>query len=418
MLTAAGSSFAQEPQEYIVQFRSGTAPAARRAAAENAGAAVRVVYGRLSAVSIRVPNANALAALRQNPDVLSIVPNRQVSAFQNGQGKKPGGGSGTGQVIPKGVERIGAPTAASTGHGIGVAILDTGIDFTHADLAVSGSAFTAYGSSCQDDQGHGTHVAGIVAAGDNGIDVLGVAPGAQLYCAKVLNSQGSGTDETVLAGLDWVLERVDPASPEFLVPAIRVINMSLGRPRAPEDGDPNNPTRIAIEELTVAGVSIVAAAGNDPAMNVANQVPASYPGVISVASTTAVAGSNQCRFLVSGILADTASYFTTDGASVTISAPGEEREDVSRGCFISSLGILSTRLGGGTTRMSGTSMAAPHVAGVVARYYQGDSEANPADAQGWIVQNAFDIGAAPHNSPASSYTFDGVREGVVTAPTP
>ena len=94
------------------------------------------------------------------------------------------------------------------------------------------------------------------------------------------------------------------------------------------------------------------------------------------------------------ILADTASTFTTDGAGVAISAPGNSHEDISKGCSIQGTGILSLQLGGGTTRKSGTSMAAPHVA-----------IGGSADRQG----------TAPLDSPVSGYTFDGVREGILNA---
>ena len=155
---------------------------------------------------------------------------------------------------------------------------------------------------------------------------------------------------------------------------------------------------------------------NDAASEVTEQIPAAYPQVISVASTTALSGSNQCRLLATPLASDTASYFTTDGPTVTVSAPGEEQEDVSRSCLIKSVGILSTHLGGGTIRMSGTSMAAPHVAGIAARHYQQYSGNTPLDVRFQIEQDAARHGVAPLDSPTSSYTFDGVREGVAKAP--
>ena len=121
-------------------------------------------------------------------------------------------------------------TSLSDGAGVGVAILDTGVDLAHQDLAGAVDAFSAFGSSCQDDAGHGTHVAGIVGARDNGIDVVGVAPAAKLFCVKVLDQSGSGSDATVMAGLDWVL-----STHASVTPSIRVINMSLGRPGTVDD---------------------------------------------------------------------------------------------------------------------------------------------------------------------------------------
>ena len=402
---------AQGTDEYIVQFQSGTPAALRRAAAASAGATARFVFNAVSAVAVRVPNDQVMAALMRNPAVVGILPNRPVVAYQNGRaaGSNNNKGGGTqSQILPAGVVRVGVPTPSSNGAGIGVAILDTGIDLAHSDLAVATSGFSAVGATCQDDHGHGTHVAGTVAARDNGTDVVGVAPAAQLYCVKVLDGNGSGSDATIMAGLDWVLTNHDR-----VVPAIKVINLSLGRPGTVGD----NPAMHAIfSSLDAAGISVVAAAGNDPQADVSGQIPAAYPEVIAVASTTAQNGSNQCRFLAGSIAADTASYFTTDGHGVTVSAPGEDREDVNRSCFITSVGILSTRLGGGTVRMSGTSMASPHVAGIAARYYQQNSTMLPSDIKVWIATSAIRQTVAPLESPTTSYTYDGVKEGIAQAP--
>jgi subtilisin len=397
------------PTHYIVAFRAGTNAPGRARAVANAGGVVRFNYNGVNAAAVVVPNERALAALESDPSVLAIVPDRLVSAYPAASAKsKPGGGGGSSQVVPAGVARVGVPTSSSNGDGVGVAIVDTGIDLTHADLGSPIDAFSAYGGSCADDEGHGTHVSGIVAARDNAIDVVGVAPHAQLYCVKVLDSTGSGTDASVMAGLDWVL-----ANHALVAPPIRVVNMSLGRPGAVDD----NPSfHDLIRSLEAAGVAVVVAAGNDASVEISQQIPAAYAEVIAVASTTATAGSNQCRLLNSPIGADTASYFTTDGAGVAVSAPGEDAENVSRGCLISSTGILSTRLGGGTTRMSGTSMATPHVSGVLARHFQANSAFTVADIRQFLVLDAARAGTAPLDSPTSSYSFDGVREGIVQAP--
>jgi minor extracellular protease Epr len=301
---------------------------------------------------------------------------------------------------------VGRPTALSNGDGVGVAILDTGVDLAHEDLAGVVDGFSAYGGSCRDDAGHGTHVAGIVAARDNAVHVIGVAPRAALFCVKVLDANGDGTDATLMAGLDWVLTSA-------VQPRIRVVNMSLGRPGTPGD---NPAMHDLIAALEAAGVAVVVSAGNDASAEVGQMIPAGYSEVITVASTTAVTGVNQCRRLSSAILADTASYFTTDGIGVTVSAPGAEAEDVSRGCLITSIGILSARLGGGTVRMSGTSMSAPHVSGIVARHFQKDSSYTVANVRQFLQDDATRSGIAPLNSPTSTYTFDGEREGVAQAP--
>lgn len=403
----AGLVLAQGSENYIVRFREGTAAEARAAVVRGAGAELGKAFGRVNAAAVRVPNTNALTALLKHPSVLDVIPNLPVSAYQNGKGKPGGGGGGSAQVVPAGVARVGVPTSISNGNGIGVAVLDTGVDLAHSDLAGTVDAFNAFGAqSCQDDEGHGTHVAGIIAARDNTKDVVGVAPSATIYCVKVLDSSGSGSDVTVMSGLEWVLD--NHAS---VVPAIKVLNMSLGRAGSVDDNPAMHDLVVAVEG---AGITLVVAAGNDATADVSSQIPAAYPEVIAVASTTALAGTNQCRFLSAPIAADTASYFTTDGIGVTISAPGEEQENVSRACLISSVGILSTRLGGGTTRMSGTSMASPHVAGVVARYYQAGLQAS--DIRQVLQFDADRVGISPLDSPSSQYTFDGEREGIVQAP--
>ena len=122
---------------------------------------------------------------------------RLRAIMENAKGAPSGGGGNGSQVVPEGVKRVGLPTASSNGAGIGVAIIDTGIDLGNADLLVSTLNSAPFGGSCQDDNGHGTHVSGIVAARDNTIGVLGVAPLATLYCVKVLDSTGSGSDSSM-----------------------------------------------------------------------------------------------------------------------------------------------------------------------------------------------------------------------------
>jgi subtilisin family serine protease len=124
-----------------------------------------------------------------------------------------------------------------------------------------------------------------------------------------------------MAGLDWVLTNAAGSQ-------IKVVNMSLGRPGSVHD----NPALHALVSAVVeAGITIVVAAGNDASMEISEQIPAGYSEVIPVASTTASTGSNQCRFLGSAISADTASYFTTDGAGVAYPRPERTRKTSVRG---------------------------------------------------------------------------------------
>ena len=217
---------------------------------------------------------------------------------------------------------------------------------------------------------------------------------------------------SAIAGLTWVVDNAGSVSPP-----IRVVNMSLGRPASGDDSS----MRAAVNAVAAAGITIVTSAGNDPNVETSSQVPAKFTAVMAIASTTAEDGAkNKCRRDQVQILADTASYFTTDGGSVAVSAPGERREDVMKGCSVAADGILSLAPGGGTARMFGTSMAAPHVAGVVALMWdQADDSGgslSPGQARIKIVGSAIRQGQAPLNSPTGSYSYDGSREGIVSAP--
>lgn len=368
--------------------------------ARGAGAQIRFEYRLTNAVAATVSNHSILSDLSRAG--LMLIPDRRVTAIAKPD--KGGGGSGPPpQVVPEGVKRIGADGLTNTGIGVGVAIVDTGLDFKHADLMpVEGPCFDAFGGDCQDQNGHGTHVGGIVAARNNTIDVVGVAPGVALYSVRVLDASGSGSDSTVMAGLDWIGDNTA---------LIQVANMSLGRPG---DANDNPALRDMVGALRDQGVTIVVSAGNSATSTTSEQVPAAYADVLPIASTTAIDGASSCNRVSGSIKADTASYFTTDGGGVTVSAPGEDKENVSRGCFISSSGILSLKRGGGTTRMSGTSMAAPHVAGVAALLIAA-GVTSPSAVKTRLQCSADRKGEAPLDAPTTSYSFDGTREGIVSA---
>jgi subtilisin family serine protease len=236
------------------------------------------------------------------------------------------------ETLGWGVDRIDADLAwsVSTGSAVKVAIIDTGIDKNHPDLVGNikgGENFVRKGSRLDpnawgDDNGHGTHVAGIVAATDNDIGVIGTAPTAHLYGVKVLNRNGSGYLSDVIAGIEWAIgQRMD------------VINMSLGT--TSDVGSLHS----AVDKAYAAGIVVVAAAGNSGDTNPDNDViyPARYGSVIAVAATD----SGNLR-----------AAWSSDGPEVELDAPG--------------VGILSTYKGGGYRTLSGTSMATPHVSGTAA----------------------------------------------------
>jgi subtilisin family serine protease len=423
-----------QTENYIVSFAPGSTALARARAASQAGAVPLVDLGLINSLSARIPNANILAALRANSAVVRVVQDRRIFAFQSGSAtgisSTPGLGgprntnaADTSEVVPPGVKRVGEPTTGEEGAGVGIMIGDTGIDWTHEDLKVASDRFDAFGGNCMDRNGHGTHVAGTAAALKNGIDVVGEAPGATLYCAKVLGDNGSGSDSGIIESLEWVVNKNSAGAD----PKIRVINFSLGRDK--EDGDMDGPLREAIQAAYKSGVTIVVAAGNDASTEVKDQVPSGFPEVIAVGSTTAEDGkTSTCPTYGGYIAADTASYFTTDGAfdsstgiGVTVSAPGDTRENVNHFCQITCEGILSTAIGGGTTNKidgsaaCGTSMAAPLVSGLAARLIAA-GVSGPENVRSRLHTDADRQGAAPLDSPSAAYTYDGEREGISVWP--
>jgi subtilisin family serine protease len=254
------------------------------------------------------------------------------------------------QTTPSGITRIGAQTNAalrinSVADGdvdADVAVVDTGTDIGNPDLNV-GAGVTCVGGPCraggQDDNGHGTHVSGSIAAKDDGNGVVGVAPGARIVPVKVLNSAGSGATSQVIAGLEWVAANAG---------RIEVVNMSLGGSGA------STAMSNAVANLVNRGVVVVVAAGNSN-RNASTISPANSPDVITVSALADYngrgggGGATTCRNAGAD---DTKATFSNFGTVVDIAAPG--------------VCINSLKRGGGTTIMSGTSMASPHVAGAAA----------------------------------------------------
>ncbi len=186
----------------------------------------------------------------------------------------------SGETSPSGIRRIEAGTATTVrqASNVNVAIIDSGIDLGHPDLnAVDGTDCVSPGTTAQDDNGHGTHVAGTVGAKNNGSGVVGVVPGTQLYAVKVLNAQGSGSWSGVICGIDWVTANASALN-------IKVANMSLSGGGSNDNNcgfSNNDAMHRAICRARDAGVTFVVAAGNSNS-NFASAVPAAYPEVLTV----------------------------------------------------------------------------------------------------------------------------------------
>jgi subtilisin family serine protease len=241
---------------------------------------------------------------------------------------------------------------------VNVAVLDTGIDSSHPDLNVVGGRACAPGIGTTDGNGHGSHVAGTIAAKDDGNGVVGVVPGANLYAVKVLNDAGVGLSTDIICGIDWVTSTRTDLNPSN---DIVVANMSIGGGGTDDNncGNTNNDAyHRAICNSTNAGVTYVVAAGND-GVDFRSTAPATYGEVLTV---TAIADFNgqpgggaasTCRSDVDDTSADFSNYAVLAAdQSHTIAAPGT--------C------IESTYMLGMYDTLSGTSMASPHMAGVAA----------------------------------------------------
>lgn len=310
-----------------------------------------------------------LVELRFHPEVLRVEQDGVVTVFggknegnknkgnknkKNKKKKKKGGGGGQpkqpGQTVPWNVTRVGGNFTAA---GIKLAIIDTGIDGTHVDLAANykgGVNFVSPGRSPADDHGHGTHVAGIAAAVNNTVGLVGVAQDASLYAVKVLNWRGSGYWSWVAAGIDWTWKN-----------GMNVANMSLGSTYAPTS------IKTACDTAAQKGVLLVAAAGNngDGRLNTNEySYPAAFSSVVGVA---AVDSSNRLA------------WFSATNPTVELAAPG--------------VSITSTFPGNRYATMSGTSMASPHAAGCAAVLWKAlGTAASPATVRAKLQSLAIDLG--------------------------
>lgn len=265
------------------------------------------------------------------------------------------------EALPWGVDRIDADlvwdidhnlavdAGANVGAGVKVAVLDTGIDLDHPDLQANitgGKNTISPGKTPDDDNGHGTHVAGIIAGVDNAIGVIGVAPGASLYAVKVLNRQGSGFTSDIIEGIQWSISA-----------GVNVINMSFGTP------SDSQALHDALISAYNSGIVLVAAAGNSGPGDNTVLYPGAYSEVIAVSATDS---------------SDAIASWSSRGPQVELAAPG--------------VNISSTYKGGGYKTLSGTSMASPHVAGVAVLVIA-SGVTDPAQVRARLQGTADDLGS-------------------------
>ena len=331
---------------YIVVLDAGADP---RSVAAVAGVRPRFVYTAALNGFAATLNAGQLNALRHNPNVAYIESDAPARLMWTTQ-----------SPATWGIDRIdqrdrplgNSFTYTSTGKGVIVYVLDTGIRKTHAELGGrayyipngAGGDFVGDGyGSAEDCHGHGTHVAGTI-----GSTTYGVAKAVYLYAGRVVNCSGGGSASMAIAGMDWITRNGKPG----------VVNMSLGY------GDVQS-VRDAAARMVEVGHFVVAAAGNGD-----------YAGTPQNACLQSPAGSGKVMAVGSTTSTDTESSFSNYGKCVDILAPGSS---------VLSLGISSDTA---TSTRSGTSMATPHVAGVAAQYLGLNPGAAPSVVFSHIISTA------------------------------
>jgi len=351
---AVGAMAGQAGASDRVEVNVGFSGPQGRNAAENAAESVNREFN-FDAMTIEI-NESARENLENNPNIRYVEDNGTMEAHD--------------QETPYGIEVTDADTAiddGTTGDGVSVAILDTGIDAQHETLEANlGEGWATDDAACttncgggpfgggndieecleewDDDNDHGSHVAGTAAAADNGTGVVGVAPGATLHAVKVLACDGSGSFDGIAAGIEWSADQGHD-----------VQNMSLG---ADSDSDVVSD---AIEYAADKGVVMIGSAGNDGPCSDCVGFPARHPEVIAVSATDE-----------DDELAD----FSSTGPEVELAAPGVD--------------TLSTVPRDDYDEFSGTSMSAPHVAGAAASVIA-DGTTDREDVRAELKEVAEDI---------------------------
>jgi subtilisin len=344
---------------YIVVLRANVDPAsAVERLVRRYGADVSFVYRHaLKGYAAKLSPA-AVAAIAADSSVAFVTEDRTFAATSCSPSLV--------QCLPLGLDRIDAEQSSAFSRRpplpVNVAVLDTGIDLTHPDLNVAGGydCVRNHGNG-QDEDGHGTHVAGTIGALNNSFGVVGVLPGTRLWAVRVLNAKGYGTLGRVICGVDFVTSTRSDADPSN---DIAVANMSLSGPGS-DDGSCGRSNRdalhVAICASVAAGVTYVVAAGNS-GQDLQNGTPASYDEVLTVTAMTDFDGRS------GGLGGETClpGYDFTDDTVAFFSNFATLPADQAHTVAASGVCILSTYLGGGYELISGTSQSAPAVTGTLA----------------------------------------------------
>jgi subtilisin len=380
LLVPAASTKGPAQASYIVVLNPGVDASAF---AGRLGATAERTYSAALDGFVAALSPGQLKKVESDPVVQTVVPDDESFSFAD-------------QTVPTGVARVGwasSPTAQSSPVDADIAIIDSGIDSDHPDLDVQEGSDCGGTGSTEDFIGHGTAVAGLAAAIDNGVGIVGVAPGARLWPVSIEDGKGKVSESAVICALDWVTEN----APEN-AGVIDVANMSVGRNghdsancgRNPQ-GRIRDPLHAAVCAAVDAGVTLVVSAGNG-STEASKQVPAAYDEVITVsamADSDGEPGGNgpPC----SGEEDDTFASFSNYGADVDIAAPG--------------VCLESTTNDGGYGVFDGTSFSAPLVAGAAALYATAHPTASPADIKDAILDNREQVSL--QGDP------DGIDEGVL-----
>jgi hypothetical protein len=325
------SAASDEQQRVIITFKEEI----NETLIEEANGEINIEFESIPVASVTIP-ISGIKELENNPKISKIEKDIIVRTSE--------------QVQDWGIQSINAPIAWDTGYtgkGVKVAVIDSGIS-PHEDLVIAGGkSFVEYTDSYNDDNGHGTHVAGIIGARDNGLGIKGVASDAALYAIKAFNQNGTTYISNIIAGIDWAISN-----------DMDIINLSLGA-QVGSDTFHN-----IVDQAYSEGILVVAAAGNDgTGSGDTVDYPARYSSVIGVGAIDQQNGH---------------ASFSSTGPSVEVVAPG--------------VSILSTYNNGSYTRLNGTSMATPFVVGYLALLKQAYPSLTNVQLRSILIQNTIDLG--------------------------